>query len=533
MALPPPPQPPPLDHPASGAADETTQTWFDHATAKRVSTDAVLARTLAAQYPDLQLVIAPVAGGVDLLAYAEAGHASFQPLSSSSAPDSPSSSSSSSFSFSFSSVPDALAWTLYTPPARRLDGGDEDRGALIQKLNYGRFAYTWEGHEFVVYVADTRDGQGSYNLRIHYILGPDRAPAERLVLAAGHWAAQLHREIWVFDQGYWRKSPELYRSVMQASWDNVILDAGLKRAIVEDHTGFFEARDTYARLQVPWKRGVIYHGPPGNGKTISIKAMMHQLYQRAEPVPTLYVRTLASYGGPEASLKNIFQRARQYAPCYLVFEDLDSLVGDRARSYFLNEVDGLQANDGIFMVGSTNHLERLDPGISKRPSRFDRKYHFPDPDAAGRTAYARFWQRKLAANPDVAFPDRLCPAVARITHGFSFAYMQEAFVAALLAIARRRGRGDDEGEKVTKKGKEEEKKKKKTGEEKVKGAELVKDAEEDGWVEVCAAEKEGGGGGGGGDDDDGLDDLVLWVELKKQVEILREGMEGSEKKGAE
>lgn len=34
------------------------------------------------------------------------------------------------------------------------------------------------------------------------------------------------------------------------------------------------------------------------------------------------------------------------------------------RSYFLNEIDGLKSNDGIFIVGSTNHLERLDPGIS-------------------------------------------------------------------------------------------------------------------------------------------------------------------------
>lgn len=61
---------------------------------------------------------------------------------------------------------------------------------------------------------------------------------------------------------------------------------------------------------------------------------------------------------------SIFQKARQFAPCYLVFEDLDSIVSDQVRSYFLNEVDGLKNNDGIFMIGSTNHLERLDPGIS-------------------------------------------------------------------------------------------------------------------------------------------------------------------------
>jgi SpoVK/Ycf46/Vps4 family AAA+-type ATPase len=68
--------------------------------------------------------------------------------------------------------------------------------------------------------------------------------------------------------------------------------------------------------------------------------------------------------GPEGSIKAIFLKARQCAPCYLIFEDLDTIVTDQVRSYFLNEVDGLKSNDGIFMIGSTNHLERLDPGIS-------------------------------------------------------------------------------------------------------------------------------------------------------------------------
>lgn len=70
------------------------------------------------------------------------------------------------------------------------------------------------------------------------------------------------------------------------------------------------------------------------------------------------------YRGPEYSVKEIFAKARLMSPCYLILEDLDSLIKDEVRSYFLNEVDGLKANDGIFMVGSTNHLERLDEGIS-------------------------------------------------------------------------------------------------------------------------------------------------------------------------
>jgi hypothetical protein len=98
-------------------------------------------------------------------------------------------------------------------------------------------------------------------------------------------------------------------------------------------------------------------------------------------------------------------------------------------------------------------------------------------------AYCKFWQRKLHDNKGIEFPDKLCDAIADITHDFSFAYIQEAFVAALLAIAgAREGKG------------------------KVKGAE----EEEDEWVVTES-----------GDD---LEDLELWVEIKKQVAILRESL---------
>lgn len=80
--------------------------------------------------------------------------------------------------------------------------------------------------------------------------------------------------------------------------------------------------------------------------------------------------------GPERSIALIFAKAREFAPCYLVFEDLDTVVTDSVRSYFLNEVDGLKSNDGIFMIGSTNHLDRLDPGISvSRPYTQQHCFH--------------------------------------------------------------------------------------------------------------------------------------------------------------
>ena len=80
-------------------------------------------------------------------------------------------------------------------------------------------------------------------------------------------------------------------------------------------------------------------------------------------------------------MSQVFAKARAEAPCVLILEDLDSLINDGNRSFFLNQLDGLEDNDGLLVIGSTNHYDRLDPAITKRPSRFDRKlfvyFHHP------------------------------------------------------------------------------------------------------------------------------------------------------------
>jgi transitional endoplasmic reticulum ATPase len=465
--------------------DQAGREYFHHSSGQRIATDVVLIETLRKQYPHLELVVVPQ-GMINLLAYAAAGHAKATPLE--------------------DAVQDpvygvGVKWRSYVPPYRRFDGGP---GAFVEQVIFGKFLYKWKDNEAIMYIADGRDGSMSYpSVKNHYILTTNEHKVDELIKLAAVWGAQLHNEVWVFDGGYWQKSAELYNSVQKAEWSNVILDEDMKKALVADVTNFFDGQQTYTDLKVPWKRGVIYYGPPGNGKTISIKAMMHTLYQRGVEtgdkrltVPTLYVRTLASYGGPEYSLRLIFGKARQEAPCYLVFEDLDSIVNDNVRSYFLNEVDGLSSNDGIMMVGSTNHLDRLDPGISKRPSRFDRKYFFPNPDFDQRVQYAQFWQRKLESNKDVEFPDELCKKIAGITDDFSFAYMQEAFVASLLAIAVRGG----------------------------------KDADADRWAGPHDPLANVPRVRGGGEDPD-FEHLELWVELQKQVKILKDEMDEKKESG--
>lgn len=161
---------------------------------------------------------------------------------------------------------------------------------------------------------------------------------------------------------------------------------------------------------------------------------MKSLASRPQSVPTLYVQSLAGCDNHFYAIRQIFQQARESAPCLLVFEDLDSLVEEKVKSFFLNEVDGLEDNNGIMMIGSTNYLERLDPALANRPSRFDRKYFFGLPTSEERIQYCKYWRSKLTKTRQVEFPEELCTTLAEAMDGFSFAYMKEAFVTALLMI---------------------------------------------------------------------------------------------------
>ncbi|KAG4429171.1 hypothetical protein IFR05_015347 [Cadophora sp. M221] len=298
---------------------------------------------------------------------------------------------------------------------------------------------------------------------------------DTLLAQVGLWSHQERKGIYVYDQ-YWRLDEALYDQVQKASWDKVILDPGMKKELKSVSGRFFDSKDVYADLGVPWKRGLIFYGPAGNGKTISIKALMHTLADRKDSIPTLYVKTAPATG----HIRNVFALARVMSPCLLVLEDIDTIVTAQTRSYFFNEVDGLEDNDGIMMVASTNHMDRLDPGLSKRPSRFDRKYLFPLPSMAERIQYAQFWREKLKLKSEVKFPKVLLEPIAEITHDFSFAYMQEAFVSSLLDIAHRHDENEDEDE-----------------------SDRV----------AC----------GGGDED--LEKYELWRVMKEQVKVLREEMD--------
>jgi hypothetical protein len=266
-----------------GSPNNTTGHYFNHSSGQIANTSTVLAASLKDQYPGLKLSI--LTGQIDLLGFAANGHAKYTPLKDDTAD---------------SRLPSSVVIDAYYPPSRRIDGGD---GIIAQNIQFGKFLYEWQGHDFILYIAHGLEGDsGLSSHTFTYLLSSDEHRSEALIVTVGKWTTSLHQEIWVFDGGFWSKNAALYQSVMKASWDAVILDAKMKRDLINDHLYFFQSRETYRRLKVPWKRGIIYYGPPGNGKTISIKAMMHTLYDLKPEVPTLYVRSLASVSLPRIPL---------------------------------------------------------------------------------------------------------------------------------------------------------------------------------------------------------------------------------------
>ena len=81
----------------------------------------------------------------------------------------------------------------------------------------------------------------------------------------------------------------------------------------------------------------------------------------------LYVRSFRSWKGEEGAMVDVFSHARLMAPCVLVLEDLDSLINPGNRSFFLNQLDGLDSNDGLLIIGTTNHLENM--STSETPNK--------------------------------------------------------------------------------------------------------------------------------------------------------------------
>ena len=110
-------------------------------------------------------------------------------------------------------------------------------------------------------------------------------------------------------------------------------------------------------------------------------------------------------GESEENLRQIFHRARQSAPAIIVFDELDSFASARGTytgsgvehsmvNQLLTEMDGFHREEMVFVVGTTNFVEILDPALL-RPGRFEFHLHIPYPAADDRRAILKIYDQKM------------------------------------------------------------------------------------------------------------------------------------------
>lgn len=162
--------------------------------------------------------------------------------------------------------------------------------------------------------------------------------------------------------------------------------------------------DRIKKLEDLLPRGIIFWGPPGTGKTLFAKAMATAIGAAVTVVsgPELKSRWV---GESEENLRQIFHRARQSAPAIIVFDELDSFASARGTytgsgvehsmvNQLLTEMDGFRSEELVFVVGTTNFVEAIDPALL-RPGRFEFHLYIPFPDDDDRRAILDIYNRKM------------------------------------------------------------------------------------------------------------------------------------------
>jgi len=231
------------------------------------------------------------------------------------------------------------------------------------------------------------------------------------------------------------------------------VDVVARRAVAwEDVVGLEEAKNvlreaiemplTHAEVLQQYgvkpSKGVLLYGPPGCGKTLLGKVVARQA--KAHFLHVKGPELLREHSGEsEAKLRELFDRARENAPCVLFFDEIDALTGARGTAdatgtgilnQFLAEMDGVDELKGVVVLGATNRPDAIDPAL-RRPGRFDRLVYVPPPDASARAALFAHELRGKPLSQDLDFA-----LLSNMTDGYSSADIASLCNSAAVQAAK-------------------------------------------------------------------------------------------------
>ncbi|OAP63353.1 hypothetical protein AYL99_02580 [Fonsecaea erecta] len=252
-------------------------------------------------------------------------------------------------------------------------------------------------------------------------LGGSLKPIEDLLDDAYEgWMAELARcSITLFtpkqDTGNWNASV----SVSARSLESVEIGSQVKMALLADIDGYLNGKDWYRQRCIPWRRGYLFHGPPGTGKSSLVTALAAHFQL------SVYAITFSD-GLTDGILQQLLRRLNN-TKCIVLLEDIDSAGlaregqdldkiepsgkmeehsrpparpkgrkrGPVTLSGVLNAIDGIGAPEGHILILTSNYAERLEPALT-RPGRVD--YHLEFGLATKEQAHGIFLRLQAHSN---------------------------------------------------------------------------------------------------------------------------------------
>lgn len=191
-------------------------------------------------------------------------------------------------------------------------------------------------------------------------------------------------------------------------------------------------KDKFARFGMNQSLGgILLHGPPGNSKTRLVKATAASFH-----LPLISISNADIYsayvGDAEAEIRKVFTIARQASPCILFFDEMDSVVTNRAHhgtsssssssvearvlSTFLNEMDGINGSAsslGVIVIGATNRVDCIDSALLRK-GRFYQTIYIAPPTAEERLELLHYFirQANLSNSHIPSLQEKLCDGMS-------------------------------------------------------------------------------------------------------------------------